>query len=366
MVLLAFAGASPAAADQLYSAYLRVLASPDDTEVNLEYAMIAEGQHKWRLALSAYERVLVNDPSNLAARAGLQRVRRIIEPTWTRLHTEAGIAYATNPLHDPANGDPEFYAFGSIRLSDERSLGMTRWRSQVTLYGEGHFEQDDLSTATLYGDTGPVFDIPGTLIALHPAIGGAASYFEGQYAYSEVNGSLTAEGYLDGAMQWARVRSGYRWYAPDPFTSDKGYYVSVDGRLVHKGITGDRDTISVAPWFTYSAIGGFVLDVNSNEVTPGRYTSYGARVEYDLQLTDHISIGPFVDIGQWRYTTDIAPSGDNRRDLLLSPGINLLFRNVLSAQTDLKLTYRYSRNNSNDDAHDYVNQAITLALIRTR
>ncbi|HZP19040.1 MAG TPA: hypothetical protein VFB16_02430 [Bauldia sp.] len=365
--LLVAAAIMPAAkADELSAAYASVLSNPTDSEINLQYALVAEGMRKWRLALATYERILQNDPGNKAARAGLQRVRRIIEPNWTRIHTELGVTYNSNALHDPASPNGEVLGFGSLRVTDERTLGMTRWRSGVTLYGEAHSEQSDLSTIYLSAETGPVWNIPGILAAFHPTIGAATGYFEGRFAYWEVNTSASIEGYLDGALQWARVRAGYRDYAAF-FTTNAGYYIGADARLVHSIVPGQGDALSVAPWFLYSNIDGSVLDSTLNQITPGRYTAEGVHVEYDFALGNRLSVGPFVDVGNWRYATDVAPSGAARNDLVVAPGVNVLFRNIFNvAQTNLRLQYKYSMGNSNDDAHDYTNHAVTLAIVSNR
>lgn len=363
---LALAGSLlPAAADNLSDAYRLVLSNPADSDVNLQYALVAEGNRKWRLALAAYERILANDPHNAAALRGLQRVRRIIQPPSTLWRTEVGTSYVTNPLESATGADPEFFAYGSIRVTDERNLFNQRWRSTVRLYGEGHFEQSDLSNILASADTGPIIDLPGTLFDIHPAVGVAASYFEGRYAYSEVNVASTIEGYLDGTTQWARIRGGYRQYNPF-FTSDAGFYAGLDGRLVRKGFTDDRDLVSVAPWFLWSDINGYVLNATSNQITPGRYMAGGARFEYDLVVAPRVTIGPFVQVSDWRFG-DLAPDGSHRHDLLVSPGVSLLFSDIFKlAQTDLRIDYRYDHNDSNDPTHDYTNQQVTIAIVTRR
>ena len=55
--------AFPAAADRLTEAYAaRPRRSRPTAQLSLQYALIAEGRHEYRKALSAYERVLLNDP----------------------------------------------------------------------------------------------------------------------------------------------------------------------------------------------------------------------------------------------------------------------------------------------------------------
>ena len=116
--------ALPAAADPLGAAYQRILANPADTAANLDYALIAEGRHEYRLALSAYERVLLNDPNNVAAKRGLVRVRRIIQPPSTQFLAEAGTMWEFEPRAGSQRGDRRLRALrpsaGEGRAADRR------------------------------------------------------------------------------------------------------------------------------------------------------------------------------------------------------------------------------------------------------
>ena len=76
---LALAGAAGVAAQSdgdIIAVYDQILDDPGNTELNLQYALLAEGRGEYRKALGTYERILINDPSNAAAQRGLLRVRR--------------------------------------------------------------------------------------------------------------------------------------------------------------------------------------------------------------------------------------------------------------------------------------------------
>jgi tetratricopeptide (TPR) repeat protein len=191
--------AGPALADELSEINALIIENPADVELNLQYALVAEGQGKYRLALAAYERILLNDPDNRAAKRGLVRVRRLIQPPTTRTFIEAGVKGESNAEHQPDPGQFDFLGFGRLRVRDERNLGETRWRSEGTLYGEIHSESDSLNYASAYGTLGPIFDLGATLISLHPAVGGGVAMLDGQFYYVDVNASATFEGYLEGA-----------------------------------------------------------------------------------------------------------------------------------------------------------------------
>ena len=70
-------------ADGLSDIYRQLQEQPQNVALNLRYASEAEKVGKLKWALPAYERVLVADPGNKDALAGIDRIR-------TRLRTETG------------------------------------------------------------------------------------------------------------------------------------------------------------------------------------------------------------------------------------------------------------------------------------
>lgn len=364
LVVLA-ALARPAFADPLAAAYQSVLANPTDTEVNLQYALVAEGQKKWRLALAAYERILANDPNNAAARAGLQRIRRIIQPPETQKTVEIGTEYDSNILQVPegATSDWTFYAKGRVR--DERNWFGERWRTTATAYADTHATNNQLDYMVAMFDIGPILDLNGTMMAARPFVGGAVTGLGGSYFYSEVNFGASLEGYLDGAYQWARVRAGYRDYG-DVGISTNGWYAEAVAHWAHKDVFNDHDVFFVEPWFRWNGIDGNgfgPLDFNTfvyPVVTPGHYTAGGARFEYDTKVTDWLTVGASFRLSQRDY--DVG----GRRDFLIAPGASLDFTNVLSPQTDIRVEYEFQHNNSNQNDFDYDNHAVILSLVARR
>lgn len=77
----------------------QILENPQDVALNLRYARAAEEAGQPRLALVAYERILINDPSNEEARRGYERIRRSIEPAYTATRIETGVRWDSNPLN---------------------------------------------------------------------------------------------------------------------------------------------------------------------------------------------------------------------------------------------------------------------------
>jgi hypothetical protein len=201
---------------------------------------------------------------------------------------------------------------------------------------------------------------------VRPAVGAGAGYFDGRFAYSEVNVSDMVEGYLDGATQWARIRGGYRDFQPD-FGSTAGFYAGADGRLSRDRVINQSDVVSITPWFLWSDIPGSVLDINSNRITPGQYTEAGAKFEYDQAVSQMVTVGVFVGARDRFYATDLSDSGGHRQDFLVAPGISLLFPNIFGiAQTDFRIDYEYDHNHSNAATDSYDDHTVTLAFVSRR
>lgn len=359
--------ALPAAADPLTDAYQRVLANPADSAANLDYALIAEGRHEYRLALSAYERVLLNDPGNVEAKRGLVRVRRIIQPASTQIFAEAGTRWDSNPELVPSGATSSWVPYGQLRIKDERPIAGVRWRTIASLYGEYYTEHHDLNYGNAAIETGPLVDLGATMLTLYPSIGGAVASSDNKFFYDEVNASAMLEGYLNGAYQWARVRVGYRDFAPS-FNSTSGFYVEGRGNWSFQNVLQDKDVLSIAPWVLWSNVGGSVTSGFPffDSFAPGRYVDGGATLQYSKQINDRLTFALNVALSARHYAVDLAPDGDNRQDYLVSPGATLLFTSLFGPQTDLRLSYRFDHNMSNDDTHSYDAQTVMAAVVFRR
>ena len=97
VAVFSFAPGLPAGAQSLDQLNAQIIEHPRDVSLNLQYARLAEEQGKLRLALAAYERILINDPDNADAQHGYERVRRVIEPPNTSLRAEIGEQWELEP-----------------------------------------------------------------------------------------------------------------------------------------------------------------------------------------------------------------------------------------------------------------------------
>lgn len=360
-VAASLVAALPAAADSLQAAFARVLDDPTNAELNVSYAMIAEARGEYRKALAAYERALVSDPANDAARRGLVRVRRLIQPPLTQVSLETGATWESNALPQTAPGTGDFSGYAAFTIRDERVFGAHRWRTNVGLYGELHASATDLDYASLAADTGPLIDLAGTMLTVRPALGVGTALFQDRLYYGDANAGVTVEGYLNGAYQWARVRVGYRQYDPF-FTADRGAWADLTGKFSLPNVFHQRDVFSISPWLRWSGIDGDP-DFGVTDFAPGRYVSAGARFEYAKVLNDAVTVAVNFKVSDTAYA-DIG-SG-SRNDLMLSPGASVILTGLLGPQTDLRFDYRYEHNDSNDAAHDYDNHIATVAAVFRR
>ncbi len=295
-----------------------------------------------------------------AAKAGLQRIRRIIQPPSTQVTVELGTEWDSNAFQAPGSGDDfTFHAKGRVR--DERNWFGRRWRATATAYADTHaYDHRPDYTVALF-DVGPILDLNGAFLAARPFIGGAVASLESRYYYSEVNVGASIEGYLDGAFQWARIRAGYRDFGD--FTSTAGFYAEASGHWAHKDILGDHDVFWIEPWVRWSGIDGDGLELFNGQYTPvvpGRYIGGGAKFEYDTKVSEWLTLGASFRLSERDY--DVG----GRRDFLIAPGAALVLTNVLSPQTDIRVEYEFQHNDSNQAAHDYDNHAVTFALVARR
>lgn len=339
----------------------RILENPQDVSLNLQYAAAAEAANKPRLALVAYERILINDPTNEEARRGYERVRRTIEPGYTITRVEVGARYDTNAVNMNEDwwGDiPDSTTYyGRLMIADEREIGDRRWRSILNLTLEENDKLEDLNYGYLGVQTGPIFYMAPHVAAI-PALGVGVSMLADEQYFSEVYASLTIEGRATGISYWARARGGYREFADNNNNwwagpvSENGTFFELQGGLTKPNMLHERDTVTAQPFIRWSAIDGDMFNFS-----PGRYTEYGVDLNYNYQLTDHVQLsgGAFLRMREF--------DGFDRRDAYFAPQASVTLQRLLPCDCDIRLQYRERDNNSTDDyRYTYDAQQVTLGL----
>lgn len=358
LLVAGFPGVGSAAVESLKSVYAEILKQPDSIELNLRYAQIAEAEGKPRLALAAYERILLVHPDNSEAKAGLLRIKRHLTPERTSFETRFAIAFETNPRHlsMPVSSDGEVNGWARIAMTDERRMGdTTMWRSYGLLYGALHGEAHDLNYGYASFVTGPLIDSTG--FTIHPTIGGGVATFQNQLYFGEALAAIAIEGEFNGAMQTARLRGGYRDYNSF-FPADSGFFADLTGRLAVPNFAETRGTLVIAPWARWSGINGTGFDFDiGNFVVPGRYVEVGGRIEHVQPIADRVAVAANFEINKRWYTVD------PREDLRLAPGAAIIFKNVFAYANDVRLDYQYVDNSSTQFGQSYVDHVVTLQAI---
>ena len=351
-----------AAGDELSRAFQQVMRNPTDTQANLHYARLAEAAGKHRWALATYERILANDPGNVEAQNGLQRMRRAIQPNNTLWTVEVGGAYSSNPRQEPNKARGEGQALAAVGMRDERTLGAMRWRTTGSAVGIFHGRENDLNYGFAGLNTGPVIDLwPG--LTMHPALGGAGAYLDDRWWYGEGTASVTFEGNLEGAYRGVRLRYGYRDYN-DFFPTQHGGYFDATGKFAFPNLWGNSVAI-FSPWVRWSDMNGTGNnEVTHVEVQPGAYTEWGGKFEWNFPVTEWLIAGGNIAYSQRHYRADPASDGDGkRRDNLLVPGAMLLMPNLFAFQTGLRIEYNYYSNASNFDPRDYHEHLVSATVV---
>jgi len=353
-----------ATADELDTLYSRVVERPSDSELNLRFAQLAENAGKLRWALSAYERVTLNDPGNVAAQEGMQRIRRKLQPSTTLLTVQLGAQYESNPNYYLGPRRSELQTLGSAVLLDERTFNGMRWRTNALAAGVIHQHEDQLNYGILGGDTGPVLDAVAGW-SFRPAIGGNVAYFDDRFYYGEGALSGTFESILQGIYRSVTVRGAYRSYG-ESFPSQEGFYIEARGKLAIPNVIGPSSVAIVSPWVLWSDISGVssVVVPIVTELQPGAYMEWGGRLEIIRSVTNWMVAGVNISASRRDYHTDIVvTTGEKRTDTIISPGASLTFPNLFAYQTDLRFDYRYITDQSNDPTKRFIDHIVTASVI---
>jgi len=346
-------------ADDLATLNEQILANPGDVQLNLRYARAAEEAGQIRLALTAYERILINDPSNSEARRGYERIRRTIEPSYTVARIETGARWDSNPMNVDTGEEEAVSLYARGTMVDERRLGGTRWRTIVDAEIEHTPDIDELDYAYVGAQTGPMHYV-GPHVAALPAIGVSAATLDGELYFTEANVGVSIEGRADGFSYWARLRAGWRDYEED-FTAENGPYAELIAGITKPQLIAERDTLVVVPWVRWSDVEGSAFDF-FDEYVPGQYTEYGIEAEYKYRLNDHVTVAAGARVRQRDFdSTTVGP--DNRSDTYVAPNASVTLQNLLPCACDVRARYQHRVNDSNDAASDYEADQVSLALI---
>ena len=339
-----------------------ILENPSDSELSLRYARAAEETGKWRLALAAYERVLINDPENDEARRGYERMRRRIEPGCTTIFAEFCVRWYSNPVNLPAFEEEDFSVFANATLINERPFADRRWRSIINFEGEVVEEFDQVNNMYVGAQTGPLLYV-GPHLAAIPSVGVAAATLGNEYYFSEANVGVTVEGHRNGLSYWGRLRGGWRDYSDDSVAED-GTYAELVGGISIPRITSESDVIVLVPWARLSDIEGSTFNfLSGGDVTPGEYVEYGIEATYKNQVNDHLLLSIGATARERYYEQTVSFLGPEREDSYFAPEVSATVLNMLPCDCGVRLSYQHRDNSSNDPAADFDGDQVSLSLL---
>ncbi|MEJ2378013.1 MAG: hypothetical protein P8Y71_22400 [Pseudolabrys sp.] len=347
---------------ELDALYAQILRHPQDTNLNLRFARAAEKAGVLRWALSAYERVTVNNPANAEAQAGLQRIRRKLQPDVSQVTLAFGTAVETNPRYYVGPKRTEGEGLASAILYDERSIGDMRWRTTGAVNGRIYSKSHDLDYGKAILDTGPVIDIlPGW--AMVPTVGGAAAYYDHHFFYGEGAVGATFESATQRAFRSLQLRAAYRSYDKF-FPTSSGFYMEARGHLAFPNLLGNGSVLILSPWARYSDMSGTYLSPLVGDLQPGAYWELGGKVEALKPVTSWLTLGAELSAIQRHYRADrVATTGAKRNDTLLIPGATVLFPHVFSYRTNVRVTYHYIHDHSNDSSKSFDDHVVMASLV---
>lgn len=357
LAIAGFASAVQAAqtppSDEMTTLFRQILANPGDTQANLAYARLAERRGERRKALATYERVLLNEPGNVEARQGLDRIRRAIEPAWTNITLSAGVGYNSNPLQGADGAPRPGSAFGLIdaRFRDERPLGWWRWRSEFAAGGWYYDRTSEMNTGYVLGNVGPLIPVPGSL-ALRPIAIAGYRWLDQTDLYGELGGGLELEGRFQGAVQALKLAAVYRDYGAD-WSSDSGPVVDLEGRFSFPALFFGSDALFLRPRVRWSDVGSDPVPFLPTQFQVGKYWEVGGRIDYRVALSDYVTAGAGFAVYQRWFADPSTVGGDDREDTYFAPGANVALTNLLSDSVDLQVDYIYQVQTSNDAAREF-------------
>lgn len=115
-------------------------------------------------------------------------------PAVTVISVQAGASYATD-RREVGNSSPRQRKDGildaAVSIKDERTIGGTRWRSQIVAAEQLDRYTSELTRGRIAASTGPVIMLSRD-VWLHLAPGGAAVWLDGHRLYDEASAVVVA------------------------------------------------------------------------------------------------------------------------------------------------------------------------------
>ena len=348
---------------ELRRVFDQLLQDPANSDLNFRYARIARERGELRKALAAYERILATDPDNEEAQEGIRRVKRLLEPDATEVVVLIGGQYETNPQHevDTNSGTDDTALIGRLLVTDDRKFGETRWRTNGDFFSNWHAKFGEIDFLNLGVRTGPVFELTEDW-DIHPAVGASYAILDSETFFYEGAFSVAIEAVNGGVFKSLNLRAAFD-QIDDEIAGRNAYVFEINPRFVIADLVTTNDTVILNPLYRFNGTegtGALGTDA-SGDTFPLNYQQIGGRVDYYFPITPEIYVGINLTGYYEDYNESVIDpetgqeTSENREDIYLSPGLQVIFARVFLANHDVVVSYQYETNFSNDDFEDFEN-----------
>jgi len=346
---------------ELRRVFEQLLQDPTNTDLNFRYASLARERGELRKALAAYERILATDPDNEEAQDGIRRVKRLLEPDATEITVVIGGQYESNPQHevDTNSGTDDSILVGRVVGTDERKFGETRWRTSGDLFSNWHAKFGEIDFLNVGVRTGPVFELTEGW-DIHPAVGASYAILDSEEFFYEGAFSVAIEATNGGIFQSLNLRAAFD-QIDDEIAGRNAYVLEINPRFVITGLATANDSLILNPLYRFNGTegSGGTGTGASGDTFPLNYQQFGGRVDYYFPITPEIYLGVNLTGYYEDYNESVIENGletsEDREDIYLSPGAQVIFSRVFLENHDVVISYQYETNLSNDEFEDFEN-----------
>ncbi|MCB2102881.1 MAG: DUF560 domain-containing protein, partial [Rhodobacterales bacterium] len=331
----------------------RLLHNPGDVTSNLLYAKESENRDRLRRARVAYERILMADPDNAQAQAGLARVERLLEPDSTDVAVLVGGQMQNNAARLDDDRDPYFdlSTTAQVYIQDDRRLGDLRWATNLSGFASlyNRFRSGDLLVASV--DTGPRLGLSAAW-TVRPSMQATYARLNRQDLFWSSQGRLDFENQVGGLLSEVHLSTGYEDYLAGLDYRD-AWVASAGLTLAWADVGGGR--LEVAPEYGHKTAAADSETYHAAAVA----VSYTRAVAQDVMAIISVS-------GEGRQYDETSTTGDpDRRDVELVTELRLLKAGFFRPDLNLIGSYRFEQNFSNNGGFDYRNHTLGVDLAWT-
>ena len=347
---------------ELQRLFDRLQQNPFDIELNFRYAELAIEQDRLRSALAAYERILATDPENAEAKAGVERIRRLLRPEFTDATVIGGGQYESNPRRagKGVSGGDDVLAVTQADVIDERRIGQYRLRSEADFFANFHDRFTEIDYGRVAANSGPILGLHEDW-EIRPAIGGGYAWLDGQTFYGE--GSSLLSLYSLGAGPLRRVDLLFEYdKVSETFARRDAYQIALSPQLYWVNRVTDQDIVLLSPFYRFNGVVGSGPPGIGPSAQPFPLEShqFGGRIDYYVAFSGDVAVDANFTGYYQPFNEHVFNGSGLRRDRYLSPGAQVILKEFLSKRHDLIFAYQFEDNSSNDDTETFDNHILSV------